>query len=220
MALPRGWRLGSDARQACRLTTAICEQQQSTPSVLMRSLAAMLWARVPGYAETLSVEGGGDSAADVDVVASGEDVTFVFSPPKIYYVAIEAYDGSLLRPFAGCYVPEGGTEEVCVDATCDRRAACEGATLDGCRWSSTQPSPAPSWVAERLSTAPDRADIVADLTTWPKSTQSANCLMVSCEAPQRSGRSRPTSPIRRSPRCFGHACFRRSTSEELKLFPF
>ncbi|KAH8047650.1 calcium ion binding protein [Aureococcus anophagefferens] len=35
-------------------------------------------------------------------VASGEDVTFVFSPPKIYYVAIEAYDGSLLRPFAGC----------------------------------------------------------------------------------------------------------------------
>ncbi|KAH8073734.1 calcium ion binding protein [Aureococcus anophagefferens] len=65
-------------------------------------------------------------------VASGEDVTFVFSPPKIYYVAIEACDGSLLRPFAGCYVPEGGTEEVCVDATCDRRTACEGATLDGC----------------------------------------------------------------------------------------
>ncbi|KAH8079467.1 calcium ion binding protein [Aureococcus anophagefferens] len=48
-------------------------------------------------------------------VASGEAVTFTFSPPKIYYVAVEAFDGSLLRPFAGCYVPEGETEEVCVD---------------------------------------------------------------------------------------------------------
>ncbi|KAH8073986.1 calcium ion binding protein [Aureococcus anophagefferens] len=65
-------------------------------------------------------------------VASGEAVTFTFSPPKIYYVAVEAFDGSLLRPFAGCYVPEGETEEVCVDASCDRTAACKGATLDGC----------------------------------------------------------------------------------------